>query len=84
MSGEGYWLIREDSPPTEVTIRVQGWDGETPNPYCFNCLHTLARHWKLEAGVNSSEFRKQGGECKCDYEGCICQYYLPSYIDDVL
>lgn len=79
MSGEP-WLIRDESPEVRVAVRVQAWDGETPNPYCFNCLHTLARH----TGYRQKQLIEEGGAAKCTYEGCQCEHYLPSYIDDVL
>jgi hypothetical protein len=83
MSGDSF-LIRDESPEVRVAVRVQAWDGETPNPYCFNCLHTLARHWNSRVKVSYGTLQREGGEAPCNYEGCQCTHYLPSYIDDVL
>lgn len=79
-----YWLIRDESPETRNIIRRLGWDGETPNPYCFNCLHTLARHYSAHRTPIPSALRLNGGDAECDKEGCDCTHYDPSFIEDVL
>lgn len=70
------WLFVYDDSPVFVE-RIKGWNGVTPNPSCFNCEHTLARHENLSHGW--SRARQDGAEGTCTHPGCSCCSYYPSH-----
>lgn len=78
-----YWLIRDDSPV--FVRRYKGWDGYTPNPYCYNCEHTLLRH-SVVSNVSQSRSRasllEHGGVAVCGIDNCTCTRYDPSFVGD--